>query len=178
MTWTKWRQPKVVFRLDEGEEVDFTNLNNRRDLVSNEKISAVSDSFGGLFKKESNALVFRKFGFDADIPDGKDDLGEVQGIELFLHTTRVSRIQDKVIQLWYDGSPVRENKASLDSPDFAYYGGKDDNWKVDHRLTPEAIDFLSDDFGVLIDLQPHTEFPSANTAYIRKVAMRLWHVYG
>jgi hypothetical protein len=92
------------------------------------------------------------------------------GIQVRLVTQRLARIQDKVIQLWDGERTIGENRQNLQAENDQLYGGDFDRWglKSDYGIPTD-----SSDFGVVIDLQPHTEIPCSDTVYIRSVTMRL-----
>lgn len=160
MTWTKWKSPRKSQEL-ESNEISFNDEEKPRTIVSNKPISAVSNYFGGLYTVESSAILFSDFGFDVDSD-------QVEEIELFLHVSRLGRTQDKTISL-YMGKQIGKNRADLEAEDENVYGGGLESWKI----ASANMDYTSPDFGVVIDLQPHTQYPSNVTVYIRKVAVRL-----
>lgn len=125
-------------------------------------VRSISTSFGTFTREESNSLLFTGFGMPSVIP---------LGIEVRLVTQRLARIQDKVIQLWDGTQTIGENKQNLQAENDQTYGGDFDRWGL---KTDYAIPASSPDFGVVIDLQPHTEIPCSDTVYIRSVTMRLY----
>lgn len=161
MTWTKWKSPRKTQEL-ETNEISFNDEGNPKTIVSNKPISAVSNYFGGLYTVESSAILFSDFGFDVDST-------KVEEIELFLHVSRLGRTQDKTISL-YMGKQIGKNRADLEAEDEHIYRGGLEAWKI---ASAKIMDYSSPEFGVVIDLQPHTQYPSNVTVYIRKVALRL-----
>lgn len=128
----------------EPNEIQFQGLTSSTPVVG------TSTSSGRLITVESTALVFTGF----------DIAGVVGSIELRLRVDRLARTQDKTIQLWWDGAARAANLADARAEDVWIYRWEDVNtaWSEDH--------------GVIIDLQPHAQFPSANTVYIRSVELR------
>ncbi len=155
--------PQIVESLD-SQEIPFSDGDVTLDSVSNittqRPVLGIAHSSGRLTVEGSQSLVFRKF----SIPPGL----LVQGLELELTVDRLARIQDRVIQLWYQGSAQGQNRADLSAANFTVYGGAEDLW------TASGIDFSSDSFGVVIDLQPHTQYPSSNLIYFRSLALRVY----
>ena len=124
-------------------------------------VRSISTSFGTFTREESNSLLFTGFGMPDAIP---------LGIEVRLVTQRLARIQDKVIQLWDGTQTIGENRQNLRAENDQVYGGDFDRWGL---RSDYAIPTASPDFGVVVDLQPHTEYPCSDTVYIRSVTMRL-----
>jgi len=124
-------------------------------------VRSISTSYGTFIREESNSLVFTGFGMPSVIP---------LGIEVRLVTQRVARIQDKVIQLWDGAQTIGENRQNLKAEDDQRYGGDWDRWGL---KTDYDIPTGSPSFGIVIDLQPHTQYPCSDTVYIRSVTMRL-----
>lgn len=118
-------------------------------LVSTAPVTGVATARGALVTRESDGLLFSGFGFT----------GTVTGLELHLTVSRLARIQDRVIQFYNAGSTLGANLADLAAEDTHIY-----------RLDG-AFD-IGSDFGVIVDVGPHTQYPSANTVYIRSVAVR------
>ena len=119
-------------------------------LVSVEPAVGVGKSTGGLLTEQATALVFTGF----------DITGTVRGLELKLEVTRLARTQDKTIQLWVNGAATGPNLADLTAGDVHVYTWTDLDLEWDSSM------------GVVIDLQPHTQYPSSNTIYIRSVGLR------
>jgi hypothetical protein len=132
------------FQTLENNEIQFSNLTSINPVVG------VATSRKGLILKGSSALLFTGFPLS----------GNIQTLELKLHVSRLSRVQDKTIQIWHNGSIINENVANLEANDIQTY--------VWNNLNIE----WNENSGVVIDLQPHTQYPSANTVYIRSVDLR------
>ena len=160
MTWTLWKQPRKTQEL-ESDEISFADP-ARGVIVSSKPVSGVSDFYGGLITRESTAIAFKDFGFDLSEED------TVIGVELFLHATRNGRTQDKTITIFMN-KPIGTNLADLTAEDKHTYSGGLETWKI----ASATMDYNSENFGVIIDLQPHTEFPCNELVYIRKVQVRL-----
>lgn len=125
-------------------EVPFVNLSSLEPVVG------VAVSQGGLRTVESTALVFSGFGIS----------GTVTGLDLELSVNRLARIQDKTIQLWVNGAAHSANLADLDAGNRHIYSwrGLDLTWQSD--------------YGVIIDLRPHSQYPSNNLVTVRSVRLR------
>ena len=158
--WTNWHAARIVERL-ETAQIDWTDysglLDQTRDIISVAPLRATSTSTGALTRQEANSLVFRNFGFD--------NVGDVAAVELRLNVDRLARIQDRTIQLYYNGA-VGRNLADPLSENQQVYGG--DLWGL-----TEPLAWTNSEFGVIIDLQPHQSYPSSNPVVIRSVELRL-----
>ncbi len=142
-TMTDWRTYTIVQPL-EGDEIQFESLGSVAPAVG------TSTATGRLLTQETTALVFKGFAIT----------GVVNTIELRLRVSRLARIQDKTIQLWIGGEAWGENLADLSAEDEWVY-----TWTgLDHEWGAED--------GVVIDLQPHRQYPSSNTICIRSVQLR------
>lgn len=163
MAWTKWLLPRSVERL-ETDQIDFTDgdsvLNRTTDLVSVLPVygigTSASDTAVNVYG--SNSLLFRDFGFSG---------GTVGGIELETNVVRLSRVRDRVVQLW-NGALAGVNRASENYDQIQRYGSISDTWGT------TGIDFTNSGFGVVVDLQPHPQYPSSTTIIIRSVRIRFW----
>lgn len=155
--------PRIIQEIA-SNETGFTDQQGQLDRPFNVNslvpIRATALSTGRLDVAGSRSLIFRDFGVIAP--------GAVQGIELELEITRLSRVQDKTIQIWSQGAVRGRNLANLSAGDIAVYGGSGDLWNT------ENLDVTDPGFGFLIDLQPHTEYPSSNLVYLRRVLLRLY----
>lgn len=164
MTWSRWHKPGTAEQL-ETSQIALTPRDGRTvsQFVSAEPVRSISTSFGTFETEESNSLVFSRWGFAA---------GSVAGIELRLQVRRLARIQDKTVQLWNGSKTIGENLQNLQAEDDTIYGAENDRWGV-----PRDYSFPLDsaDFGVVIDLQPHTEIPCADTVILRSVRMRVYY---
>lgn len=149
--WSSWLYPRTVTykETDEGNFVDITDSLN---IISVYPVVTSAYSTGRLEGTETNALLFANYAVS----------GLASRAELRLHVSRLGRIQDKTIRLWDGSSWIGENRATLDAVDVYTYTWDD-----------LAVD-LTADFGVVVDLQPHTQYPSSNTVYIRSVQMRFF----
>ena len=163
MAWTKWHFPKTAVQL-ETEEIEMAAYGGSptRGFRSQSPLRSISTSYGTFIREESNSLVFTDFGFPAVQP---------QGIEMRLRARRVARIQDKTIQLWNGSRTISENLQNLRAEDEQIYGGENDRWGIPFA---ESIPVSDSEFGVVVDLQPHVEYPCADLVFIRSVAMRLY----
>jgi hypothetical protein len=154
---------RTVTQID-SPEILFTDGRGPLDQVSNistlQPVYAVATSRGPLATRGSQSLLFSNFGIT--------DTATVLGIELELSVSRLARIQDNVIQLWYRGSAQGQNKANLAAEDLQLYGGATDLWGT------KNISVTDPSFAVMIDLQPHTQYPSSNTVYLRSLSIRIY----
>ena len=154
--------PKTIQELA-SDAVGFTDgqgpLDNPLNVNSQGSVVAVATSRGGLRVLGSRTLVYTGFNIGST--------GTVTGIELELSVTRLSRIQDKIVQLWYQGAPIGLNRANLAADDVQRYGASDDLWDID------TVDFSDPSFGVVVNLQPHTQYPSNNLIYLRELKLIL-----
>lgn len=155
--------PRSVERL-ENNQVDFSDgdsvLDSVSNLVSVEPVYGVgtsaSDTAVNVYG--SNSLLFRDFGFAG---------GTVSGIELETDIIRLNRVRDRIVQLW-TGSLAGENRASSNYDRVQRYGGSSDLWGV------SEADYTASEFGVVIDLAPHPQYPSSTTVIIKSVRIRFW----
>jgi|AntDeeMinimDraft_6_1070357.scaffolds.fasta_scaffold01068_11 hypothetical protein len=162
MSWTPWKSPRKTQGI-ESNEIQFVDNNVSSVLTSKTSIKSTANFFGELVTTESTALVFTDFGFELD--------GQVvESIEIRLKASRLGRTQDKVIGIWDGTKRMGANMANLEATDDFTYSGTLGDWKLSSAT---KLDYVSPDFGVVIDLQPHTQYPSNVTVYIRKVQVRL-----
>ena len=156
--WTAWHSPSSVTQL-ETHQIPYTDsvgvLDNPRDITTVRPVVGNSRTGGGLITTEANSVLFNSFGFV---------LGSavVQQVQIRLTVGRVSRIQDRVVQLYYI-TPQGANLADLAAGDEHVYT---------HAAVP-GIAYDSVDFGCVIDLAAHRHYPSSNNIVIRSVHMRL-----
>jgi hypothetical protein len=156
--WTNWHFPNQLNQL-ETTQIDYTDgsgiLDHPRDIVTVKPVVGNATSNGSLVLKEANSVVFKSYGFAVDS-------SLVTSVEIQLSVARVSRIQDRAIQL-YMNEPIGENLADVTAGDI-------------HVYTSPAIvgvDYNSVNFGCVIDLAPHRLIPSNNSIIIRTVGIRL-----
>ena len=159
----KTYRPRTILQVP-SEEIAFTDgdaiLDSTQDLNTVQPVYAVATSSGRLAAHGSQSLIFKNFGITVDTT--------VLGIELLLHVDRLARVQDRTIQLVYNGSTVGSNQADLTAANLHVYGSPTDLWST------TDIDFSGAEFGVLIDLQPHTQYPSNNLVYLRTVELKVY----
>ena len=149
MAWTDWLSPRTVTYF-ETDEVEFADITRSVDIVSVYPVTTSAFSTGELAGTETNALLFADYAAS----------GIAEAAELRLHVSRLGRIQDKTIRLRSNSEWIGENAADLSAVDVYTYSWQDISVNIDS------------DLGVVIDLQPHTEYPSSNTVYIRNVQMK------
>ena len=137
-------RPYTTVREYEDDSVDI-------DLVTLSSIGSVTGtatSRGSIIATGSDTLFFSGFGYT----------GAVTGLELHLHISRLARIQDRVIRFYNAGALIGTDLSDLSAGDVHVY-------VLDGARTIES------DFGVVVDVGPHTQYPSANTVYIRSVSV-------
>ena len=158
--WTKWYSPKIVEQIA-SDEILYQGtlpLDGSVPFSTVDAVSGVATSVGGLVQQGARSLVFRGFGIVAQ--------GPVLAVELMLAVDRVSRIQDHKIQLW-QAAVVGRNLADPLAEDRWVYGGALSLWRVDSLVVD------NENFGVLIDLSAHKEYPSRDTINIKEVKIRV-----
>lgn len=148
------------------DEIAYTDgvgvLDSPTNLGSQQPVSSVATGRGGLVQRGARSLLFGNFGF----PQGL----VVQGIELELAVDRLSRVEDSVIQLWYNGTGLSANRADRTLDNLKIYGGVSDLWSV-----PESFTAWSDsEFAVLVDFTAHRDYPSRDTVYFRSLTLSLY----
>lgn len=157
--WTTWHSPLSLTQL-ETNQINYTDgagaLDRTQDITTIKPVVGNSRTGGGLITTESNSVLFSQFGFQVNS-------ASVQQVEIRLSVARLSRIQDKLIQLYYV-TPQGDNLADLTAEDIHVY----------NTLALPNIDYTSVAFGCVIDLAPHKHYPSSNNIVIRSVSMRLW----
>jgi len=161
MNDTGWIEPKNI-KYAEEDEIEFKQLTTE-DLVSATPAFSTALPYGDLLPRETNAVVFYNFDFPLI------SYTEILGIEVKLDISRLARIQDKTICLYQD-KIISENKADLYAENVHIYGSPDDLWK-----TKPDVSFIDPSFGVLVDVQPHQQYPSSNLVYIRSLEIRLYY---
>jgi hypothetical protein len=164
MAWTRWYSPKQARQLETDEiRIAAQGTQGISDFVSVFPVRSISTSFGTFIREESNSLVFTDFGLPSVQP---------LGIEMRLQVRRLARIQDKTVQLWNGSKTIGENLQNLQAEDDTIYGAQNDRWGVPRDY---ELPLGSSQFGVVIDLQPHTEIPCADTVILRSVRMRVYY---
>lgn len=148
------------------DEIAYTDglgvLDSTANLGSQQPVSSVATSGGGLVQRGARSLLFGHFGFPTGLT--------VQGIELELAVDRLSRVEDSVIQLWYNGGALGANRADRRLDNLKIYGGVSDLWSV-----PTSFSAWSDsEFAVLVDFTAHRDYPSRNTVYFRSLTLSLY----
>lgn len=167
MKWTPWQSANKI-ELAEPDEIEFEEW-TRTGSVTVEPIGSVATSTGRYVRDESSALTFTDFGFWV-LSD------KVRVVEVDIHISRLARVQDKKIALWYNGKAISANKADLDAEDRNTYVFKKWGEKCGKEYKNFDVDFSSPEFGLYVDYQPHKTIPSRETVYLRSVKMRLGYV--
>ena len=163
LTPTRWHTPHSVTEFADYD-IDW-HYRGREGLASRENVSSISTSYGSFISRDTDSLLFSDWGLPSNV------FHTVTGIELLLETQRLARIQDKTIQIWSGRNLVGENQQNLDAENTQTYGGPNSLWGVaPHNLT----DISRREWGIVIDLQPHTSIPCNETVYIHRVRLRVW----
>jgi hypothetical protein len=156
--WTAWHFPQQLNQL-ETTQIDYTDnvgvLDNPLDITTVRSVVGNATSGGSLVLTEANSVVFKDYNFDIGSRT-------VVGVEIELTVSRLSRIQDRTIQLYWN-EPIGDNLADLTAADVHVYASP----------AIPSIDYASANFGCVVDLGPHRSYPSNNTIVIRKVGIRL-----
>ena len=156
--YTTWHYPRQLNQL-ETTQIDYTDgsgiLDTPRDITTVKPVVGNATSNGSLVLAEANSVVFRDYGFDIGS-------STVAGVEIQLSVARLSRIQDRTIQLYWN-EPIGANLADVTAGDVHVYSSP-------HIA---GVDYASVNFGCVIDLAPHRLIPSNNSIIIRTVGIRL-----
>lgn len=156
--WTNWHFPRELSQLDTNQ-VAYTDavglLDTPQDIITTTSVRGIAAASGGLLTREANSIIFRNYGFTLGT-------GTVQAVEIQLSVTRLSRIQDRVVQLYYNAA-TGANLADLTAGDVHVYASP----------ALVGVDYAHPNFGCVIDLGPHQSYPSNNTIVIRSVGIRL-----
>jgi hypothetical protein len=116
--------------------------------VSVRPVTGVAFTGGGLIQQGSDALLYSNFAYT----------GTATTITARLKVTRLARVQDRIIQLYNGTQLIGVNQANLDADDDQTYV-----FTGNFAVTPS--------FGIVIDLGPHTRYPSSTTIYIRDLSL-------
>ena len=116
--------------------------------VSVKPVTGVATSVGRLIQQGTDALLYSNFAYT----------GSATTITARLKVTRLGRVQDRIIQLYNGTQLVGVNQANLAASDDQLYV-----FTGAFAVTPN--------FGIVIDLGPHTQYPSSTTIYIRDLAL-------
>jgi hypothetical protein len=84
-----------------------------------------------------------------------------------LTVDRFSRIQDHNIRLWQNSQIIGRNLADPLAENQWVYGGALSLWRVD------TLQVDNENFGVLIDLSAHKQYPSRDIINIKEVKIRV-----
>jgi hypothetical protein len=145
MAWTTWLKARNVTLF----ENDSVAMDPNR-LISLTPIHSVALSSGRMQQYGSTALLFKDFGVN----------GVATAVEASIRVDRLSRIQDKTIQLYTGSGLVGKNLADLSADNQHTY-----SWvNISYSINSE--------FGVVIDYQPNTAIPSREILIIRSVLLR------
>lgn len=160
MAWTNWHSAQSITFLETSEIAWAGSLNGPVALTTVADLVGNPNSYGTLQTTGSSALLLTSWGWN--ITDAT-----VTGVQLRTHIQRLARIQDRVVQLWDGAARVGENRANLTAADVTVYGSERDAWGV------VSQDVNNPAWGFVVDLQPHTVYPSANRAIIYSIEARV-----
>lgn len=156
--YTAWHTPQSLTQL-ETDQVNYSDgagvLDDPQLVHTVRPVVGNAQSNGTLVTQEANSLLFKQFGFAVNS-------AAVTQVQIRLTVARLSRIQDRTIQLYSNGL-VGENLADVAAGDVHVYTAP----------APLGVDYNTPDFGCVIDLAPHRLIPSNNSIIIRDVSMRL-----
>jgi hypothetical protein len=116
--------------------------------VSPAPITAIATSRGTLRSRESGGLLYSDFAYR----------GSARLVRARVEISRFARVQDRVVQLAQAGSLIGTNQADPAAADVNIY-----------EFSGEFL--VTADFGLVIDLGPHFNYPSSTTVYIRSVRL-------
>jgi hypothetical protein len=116
--------------------------------VSPAPITAIATSRGSLRSRESTGLLYSDFAYR----------GPAQLIRARVEISRFARVQDRVVQLAQAGMLIGTNQADPSAADVNIY-------EFSGSFT------VTEDFGLVLDLGPHFNYPSSTTVYIRSVRL-------
>ena len=164
MTITNWYRPAAVNYLN-TDEIGYTDgdsvLDTPRNLISIAPLYGVgtsaADSAVNVYG--ANSLVLSNFGIV--------ETGTVTGIEVETNIIRLNRVRDIRVQL-YQLALLGQNRASNSYENLQRYGGAGDVWGISG-----SIPYTDPEFGVVVDLGPHQQYPSSTRPIIRTVSLRL-----
>ena len=130
-----------------------TFQNDAIDIVNGVSVRPVTGvastvSRGTLIEQGADALFYSNFAYT----------GTATTITARLKVTRLGRVQDRIIQLAQGTQLLGVNQARLDASDDQLYVFRG-NFTVNST------------FGIVIDLGPHTQYPSSTTVYIRDLSL-------
>jgi hypothetical protein len=130
-----------------------TFQNDAIDIVNGVSVLPVTGvastvSRGTLIERGTDALLYSNFAYT----------GTATTITARLQVTRLARVQDRIIQLSNGTQLIGVNQARLDAEDDQLYV-----FTGNFTVNPS--------FGIVIDLGPHTQYPSSTTIYIRDLSL-------
>ena len=163
---TRWHTARSITEFT-SDEIPM-EISGRSPVSSSETVSSISTSYGSFITRETNSVLFSDWGLPHYAGDRKH---RVRGIEMQLYTQRVGRIQDKTIQIWSGRNLIGHNQQNLDAENTEMYGGPNSIWGIAPQNLP---DVGKPEFGVVIDLQPHTTIPCNAVVRIHSVKLRIW----
>lgn len=162
------KTPSIIEQVTtEVDNVNWTNLDaiKRPDgfALTDKDLYYISGVTNVSYRNSAAQVWVTNFNFE--------NLGTIVGIEVQLVTQRLSRIQDKIISLCYQGQIVGENKFNLNAENDQMYGSNIELWG--RTWTSEEIEDPT--FGVVIELQPHLHYPHSEPGLIDFIAIKIYH---
>lgn len=158
---------QIVQVVTADDNVNWTNLEaiKRPDgfALTDKELYYISGVTNTSFRNSAAQVWATDFNFE--------NLGSIVGIEVQLITQRLSRIQDKLISLCYQNEIVGENKFNLRAENDQIYGSNSDLW----GRTWTAEELQDSSFGVVIELQPHLQYPHSELGLIDFIAIKIYH---
>lgn len=170
--FTSWKNPRTVTQYAEiPEHVAWDNTDNMgaiksfdsRSLKTVTDLLYISNPTVNNIRNKTWYIVATDFGFT-------ESINQITGIQVQLQSNRAGRITDETLQLYWNGSAISENLASLELDMIKLYGTSPADWGLE-SFDREQI--TSPEFGVLLRFQSHPFWPHRSTMYINSVAVRL-----
>lgn len=164
---TAWLQPRSISYQNSTENADWIDTtpgDGSLDfpLTTSTNVNHIAIQELAHVTKAGDILVFSDF----DIPA----YTTITKIEVLLEIRRRARITDYVLQLHNNGTAISRNLADLDPsrPNVSIYSGTTDVWELD-----PVVNIQDPNFGVLLQIGPHPNYPSSDPAIIDNVSLRL-----
>jgi hypothetical protein len=165
--FTKWQIPRIITQDESDPEAVLWNSLNLG--VTDQYIHTVKELYRISLASEAYIsnyaalLYFTDFNFNVS--------GTVQGVELEFQSQRLSRINDKIVQLVYNNELIGKNQKLEIAENRQTYGSAMLTW--DAELNPTIIN--SNTFGVAIQLEANKTTPFSELAYIDYVRLRVYY---
>lgn len=161
---TNWKIPQIIVQDETDSEavrwasldlgVEYQHIHTVKELY---RISLSVDYISNY----AATLYFTDFNFNVT--------GIITGVELELQTQRLSRINDKVIQLIYNNELLGLNQKLEIAENKQIYGSSTSTWGT--VLNSTIIN--SPTFGIVVQLEANKTTPFSELAYIDYVKLRI-----